>query len=149
MRNKPTKHAHDDALPRALQHRPNDADQLMQLDVPLEKCGSLIMVMTPWEMPVPLTRVWCLYEIAKAVKYNAAIQMVFLSRERGAFFEALNNRFDEVSAVFQSISVADAEATVEADKYEIFRLIQTQFGSRLEVERICEELGQWHALIRC
>ena len=52
------------------QHRVHDPDQLAQVDVPIETSQSLLMVMAPWSRPTPLTRMWCLFEVLKAVLHE-------------------------------------------------------------------------------
>ena len=83
----------------------------------------------------------CLYEILKAVKHGAAIRMVFPRAEQAAFFRALTTDFARVRAIFESFSVVDAVASVEADKWMIWGLIQSDYGPRKAVELICKELG--------
>ena len=83
----------------------------------------------------------CLYEILRAAKLGAAITMVFPKEDQASFFRAVTTDFETVCAVFEAFSVADADATVEADKWMIWALIQSECGPRKAVESICNTLG--------
>ena len=83
----------------------------------------------------------CLYEILRAVKLGATITMVFPKEDQAAFFRALTEDFDAVLAIFEAFSVEKAAASVEADKFMIWGLIQSECGPRKAVESICEQLG--------
>ena len=91
----------------------------------------------------PNTRVTprCLFEILKAVEHGAAITMAFPKEQQASFFRALTTDFGKVQAIFEAFSVANAAASVEEDKWMIWRLIQSDCGSRQAVESICETLG--------
>ena len=67
--------------------------------------------------------------------------MVFPVEQQADFFRALTTRFSEVKAIFESLRVEDAQASVEADKWMVWREIQKECGPRLEVESICAALG--------
>ena len=83
----------------------------------------------------------CLFEILRAVKLGAPITMVFPKEDQASFFRAVTTDFETVCAVFEAFSLADADATVEADKWMIWALIQSECGPRKAVESICDTLG--------
>ena len=51
--------------------------------------GHVVMVLSPWENPVPLTRAWCLWEVYCCNVVGAQFSVTLGREERGRFEEAL------------------------------------------------------------
>ena len=103
------------------------------------RCQSLLKAAQPYVCVCRHRR--CLFEILRAVKLGATITMVFPKEDQATFFRTVTTDFETVRAAFEAFSVADAQAAVEADKWMIWELIQSEYGPRKAVESICEKLG--------
>jgi len=91
----------------------------------LTSIGHLVPMMTPWDKPTYLTRVWCIFEMYCASLNGCSISLVMSSRERKRFVKAM--KLGDVGDFFTSLAHVDirnAEAKVEADKDIIFNLIE-------------------------
>mmetsp|Transcript_14388 Transcript_14388/g.33584 ORF Transcript_14388/g.33584 Transcript_14388/m.33584 type:complete len:170 (+) Transcript_14388:2040-2549(+) len=93
------------------------------------------MVLDPWNAPVCLTRVWCLYEVVHTVPSTRdaagiTFHLTLSSSERVSFVAAYEKfgkqHIEDVLAAFDA---RNAMATVEADKHMIFALIASTFGA--------------------
>ena len=116
------------------QHNPGDiAMCLDRLDRPIAHSGKLLLVLDPWRKPAALSRVWCLLEIMKAIKLEAKIIMRMPQASQREFFQAVTKNHGEVEKLLTSAHVADAQATVETDKWAIFAKIQRQLGASARV----------------
>ena len=51
--------------------------------------GSVLLVMTPWDDPIPLWRVWCLFEKYSAIDVQADMHIAFPFFQREAFKAAI------------------------------------------------------------
>mmetsp|Transcript_34617 Transcript_34617/g.81671 ORF Transcript_34617/g.81671 Transcript_34617/m.81671 type:complete len:612 (+) Transcript_34617:397-2232(+) len=99
------------------------------------RIGSVVMVLDPWNAPVCLTRVWCLYEVVHTVpskrEAGTEFHLALPSSERASFVAAYEHfgkaHIEEVLAAFDA---RKAEAAMESDKLMIFRLIASMFNVR-------------------
>mmetsp|Transcript_12884 Transcript_12884/g.34369 ORF Transcript_12884/g.34369 Transcript_12884/m.34369 type:complete len:201 (+) Transcript_12884:1-603(+) len=86
------------------------------------------MVIDPWDKPVCLTRVWCLYEVVHThMQTRTTLHLAMARSERIGFRRALT---DDRRAVLQALVGFDArraQASVAADKEMIFELIRDNF----------------------
>jgi hypothetical protein len=85
--------------------------------------GKMICMLHPWDAPVPLTRVWCLFELYLAIMLKSEIIMCFPPADAAAFYgkltqEPLGGEVESAPLV-PKIEVRNAEATVEADRVRI------------------------------
>ena len=51
--------------------------------------GCTVLVLQPWDAPVPLTRSWCLWEIFNTLDGGAELQIALSPAQRAAFQVAL------------------------------------------------------------
>lgn len=54
--------------------------------------GHTLLVLTPWDKPVAVSRVWCLWEILCTVDQGCELTVLMPEREKRAFVEALKSR---------------------------------------------------------
>ena len=107
---------------------------------PIDSSKSLLLVMSSWQSPSVLKRLWCLYELILAVKFGATIAMVFTYDAEAELFDTLAADRDSVMTAL-TCNVALAETTVAADKAEIREHINEEFGRGADVKSICRKLG--------
>jgi hypothetical protein len=68
--------------------------------------GHTIVLLAPFDAPLPISRAWCLFEIVQSMIAGVELQIVLFSRERERFKQSLpdilkNDRFMlEVRLVF-------------------------------------------------
>jgi len=90
----------------------------------VEEIGHTVVVMLPWEAPIPLTRVWCLFEISCSQKLSIA-----LSRKQvEAFQRMLRIDFEVISASLFKIDVENASSFLPEDKERIFAAVRSIEG---------------------
>ncbi|KAJ1615826.1 hypothetical protein T492DRAFT_1110551 [Pavlovales sp. CCMP2436] len=94
------------------------------------------MVLDPWNAPVCLTRVWCLYEVVHTVPSEREAGTEFhlaLPASERARFVAAYKQFGKkhIEKVLAAFDAREAQAAMEADKMMIFRLIASMFNARI------------------
>ena len=111
---------------------------------------SLLLIMTPWNRPVPLTRAWCLYELliaihavkarsgrSKKVPPQALLKYIHVgipSSEHFSVNEVLRRDFGEfTTSIFASLDLEKADSTSSSDKELILAAMHSEasimFGS--------------------
>jgi hypothetical protein len=99
--------------------------------------GKMLCMLHPWDAPVPLTRVWCLWELHCAIKLGAEVIMCFSSGQAKEFYERLKQLQLQQQAggmstkgegLVPTIDVRKAQATKEEDRVRIFTEIEDTVG---------------------
>ena len=83
-----------------------------------------VMLMEPWDMPRPPTRVWCLFEGNRTLVKGGTLEVVLGRSQRRQMQKALEERFDELEQTLNAIDARRAQATVEADRSAIFGAVE-------------------------
>lgn len=84
------------------------------------KIGKVVLIIDPWQAPVALSRMWCLFEISQCVVQHGL--QLFLSvprEERARFLCALSDDREAVESALVSFDVRLAQTSVEADRLKI------------------------------
>eukprot|EP00937_MAST-01D_sp_MAST-1D-sp2_P006852 g6852.t1 len=104
-------------------------NQLVQvLESNMKSAAHVLMCLHPWSRPVPLRRMWCLFELFVAVQSKVKLTMCFGAEDADALYAAVaNGNFSAEEAVGE-IDAANAGASVVADKQMIMKLIHAQVG---------------------
>ena len=90
--------------------------------------GHTVMMLSPWNKPIPLTRAWCLWELYGTVHSRATFSVCLGPDEQRQFEDAILANFDIVFDVFSKISVKDAEAGNPEDQANILGEVERTVG---------------------
>eukprot|EP00055_Hartaetosiga_balthica_P015396 m.90722 g.90722 ORF g.90722 m.90722 type:complete len:960 (+) comp8854_c2_seq2:252-3131(+) len=110
--------------------------------------GKVVLVLSPWSNPVPLTRCWCLWEIKCAIEAssdNVDFEVLLSSEEKANFTSDLKQPEKDQQAIQSLFDIQSekAEAFVPRDKDMIFKAIEEGIGfSRLN-QLVKEHLRRW------
>jgi hypothetical protein len=110
--------------------------------------GHVLAMMEPWFQPKYLTRVWCVYELFVAEDLGIQLDILMPPREGVRFAEALMESTDglvELRKTMDRVRVEDAQATVQADRDNIFRLVQAGPGFARLNATVTSTLRSWVA----
>ena len=81
--------------------------------------GRTVMVLSPWDKPVALTRAWCLWELFCSVEGGSSFEIALPPAERRAFEVALAAGYNSVHLAFANIDVEQSKAGQEDDEVMI------------------------------
>ena len=112
----------------------------------VQSIGSVLVVMSPWSAPAPLTRLWCLWEMACALQHKHIAlelktppsQLHMLQKALMVDQEALEHACDQ-SRIFEK-----ADASSEEEKAMLVKMIRDMGVSQL-AGQLKETLGNWYA----
>lgn len=91
--------------------------------------GEVLLVLAPWHTPTCLKRLWCLAEIAIALRTEGSrLTVALLEREEAPFLEALaSTGLQPLRKAFKAISLRKAEAHFPSDRDNLLRLLDWDF----------------------
>jgi len=97
------------------------------------RIGHIVTMMAPWDAPVYLTRIWCVFEIYTANKTGSKVTIAMPSSERKRFIDGLRSEDgqSQIDTLFSTLGKTDvkkAEASVESDRTSILRIIEDGVG---------------------
>ena len=108
--------------------------------------GHTMLVLSPWDGPIPLTRAWCLWEILCTIKNKAELTVQLSTNEREAFVSTLRTNYSHIMKAFSKIDVANSEAWNPNDKGMIFAAVEAEVGGFGAVNNtICAQMRDWLA----
>eukprot|EP01049_Picozoa_sp_SAG25_P007820 SAG25_NODE_661_length_6096_cov_3.735201_1_plen_348_part_00 len=90
--------------------------------------GCTLMVLSPWNDPVPLTRAWCLWELYSTDKVGADFRVCLGPDERRAFEAALVQDSGAIFKAFAHINVENAQAGSAEDQAMILGAVERSVG---------------------
>eukprot|EP01046_Picozoa_sp_COSAG06_P016977 COSAG06_NODE_1138_length_10565_cov_16.902446_8_plen_983_part_00 len=108
--------------------------------------GRVVAIVTDWEEPVMLTRIWCLFELNAAIDTGAELRFVATAAERLDLSLNLNEKFKILDAVVSSIEVRDCDAKRPHEIQDKVIFLGKLRGVEDEVNRkLRKEMQRWLA----
>ena len=90
--------------------------------------GRTVMIMEPWEDPIPLTRAWCIWEVLCTCQTGAKFEIAMTKPQRARFISALNNEYGSIMKMVCHIDCRRAEAWKDSDRVAIMNCVETTVG---------------------
>jgi len=105
---------------------------------------DMLSLMVPWNAPLNLKRVWCLYETYTAIEKKCNLTMIMPPVEKEKLMCAImtvgaNNLLE----VLSSTKIEDAEASRQEDKENIMSLINSGPGNSSVDSKVNNRLKEW------
>ncbi len=93
----------------------------------IRQFGRTVMVLSPWQDPIPLTRAWCLWELYSTVITGCVFEVALSDHEEESFFQDIDkDTLGSLNAMKGKIDVARSECWIPDDREKIFTAIQQQ-----------------------
>lgn len=90
----------------------------------VEGVGHILAMMSPWQEPRYIRRVWCVFEFSIAIKERKELTVLMPQAEKDSFRLALfETGLQGIYDVLASLRIQDASASVEEDKINILKSI--------------------------
>ncbi|EGD80406.1 hypothetical protein PTSG_11051 [Salpingoeca rosetta] len=110
----------------------------------IRQIGKVLLVLTPWNDPVPLTRAWCLWEIFCSISQaDVDLQIRLPSQQRHALRDAITETHTAVTNMLVEVQAEKAEAWKKEDKDMIFRAIQSTVGFTALNRAVKDRMRAW------
>jgi tetratricopeptide (TPR) repeat protein len=110
----------------------------------ISSIGKTVMVLAPWNNPIPLTRGWCIWELYCTIESKGCEFDIAMTEESERAFVDDIDRDPEgtINKMLATIDCANSKCTDEEDKHNIHTAIQT-IGFPEINKRIFEALRGW------
>jgi len=118
----------------------------------VSQIGSVVCMITPWENPLYLSRVWCLYELSTAfANPSCQVHIAMPPREEERIAKVLitertnnDNPLEPLYKALNNTRVQEAHASQEADRLKILDVIRKRQGGYDHMNgRVNERLRTW------
>lgn len=84
----------------------------------------VVMVLAPWQDPIPLTRAWCLFELYCAAETKCTFEIALSATEEKNFLDTMvSDAETNVNAMLSCINCERSEAFKEEDRRMIFQVL--------------------------
>lgn len=91
----------------------------------IRSCECVLVVMSPWSAPLPLTRAWCLFELMTAIEAKLRVQVTMPAEENDKFMQ---QKLEEKQKVLAEIDCRRSIASVDSDENMIKKYIADKMG---------------------
>lgn len=88
-----------------------------------------VMVLAPWQDPVPLRRGWCLFEIYSTIYTESKFEVAMTESSREAFLkDIISDAKGSIYKMLAAIDVAKSECYKPEDRERIFEIVRREVG---------------------
>jgi tetratricopeptide (TPR) repeat protein len=106
--------------------------------------GSTLLVLSPWDDPVALTRAWCLWEVLATLQHEAApLALLLPPAQARAALQGLESSWQRVLGVLERVDVARAVAYDARDEAMIHAAVAETLGVPSVNALVLERLRAW------
>ena len=110
----------------------------------IEQFGYTVMIMSPWNNPVPYTRAWCIFEAYCTLQTNSRFEIAMGANDREQYMTDIEN--DPIGTIKTMLGIIDAEKSIASqleDKEAIHRAIREEVGFSKVNELVFEQYRDW------
>jgi hypothetical protein len=118
--------------------------------------GRTIMVMSPWDNPLPYTRSWCVFEDYCSTESGGVFEIAMSKTDEKQFLQDIqDDTRNRINKMLATISAEKSECSVASDRESIFAVIQNTVGFSKLDSMVFERHREWviqvslHALEAC
>ena len=108
--------------------------------------GYTLLILMPWDNPVPMTRAWCLWEMLATLASDVELHCQMPAPQRKAFIDSMIERPGAVETalnVLETIDARNATAWMPSDQKMIFAAIERNLGFNHLNKAIKDQMRQW------
>jgi tetratricopeptide (TPR) repeat protein len=105
----------------------------------------VVMVLSPWDDPIPLKRVWCLFELYCAVDSKSHFEVAMTRSEQERFINGLleDGSLTSYLKMLGTINVERSDASNPQDRALIFEAIRASIGFQQLNRTVFQCLRRW------
>jgi hypothetical protein len=108
------------------------------------RMGQMVMVMTPWDNPICLTRAWCLIELYACRSSGGRFDVAFPPAERERFLSEIVDQAGAFYGMLSKVNTAKSECSRESDRQRIFAAVEGLDGGFSGLDRsVLHTMTEW------
>ena len=106
--------------------------------------GQMVMVMTPWDNPICLTRAWCLIELYACRSSGSRFGVAFPPAERARFLQQITEHPEAFYDMLGKVNTAKSECSRDSDRERIFAAVRGLDGGFSALDRgVLSTMTEW------
>jgi tetratricopeptide (TPR) repeat protein len=106
--------------------------------------GHTVMVMSPWNDPIPYTRAWCIFEAYCTVITESRFEIAMSAKEHDDFLKnTISDPEGTINTMLGKINAENSTSFLPEDKDHIFEVILKKVGFSKINSLVFEQLRQW------
>ena len=111
----------------------------------IEHFNHTVLIWSPWNNPIPLTRAWCLFEIFCTAECNCKFEIAMSSSDKIDFLKAIEKGvIESINTALATIDTRKSESTDPNDKNLIFRAVEgNEKGFTRINSLVLDSLREW------
>ena len=110
----------------------------------IQKFSHTVMILSPWNDPIPLTRAWCLWELYCTVNTHSKFDIAMTKESYKQFVrDILNDADGEINKMLATIDVERSQCFYQSDQERIFDVIKKDVGFSQLNSLVFERLRNW------
>ena len=102
----------------------------------LTKIGKAILVLSPWDKPMWIFRVWCLYEYFVVYHFQLQYEFVMPRNQKDRFVASMGEGGNNLLDIVSALDVEKATAFSKYDETQIKNLVQKDLGGFSKLNEI-------------
>jgi hypothetical protein len=108
------------------------------------RMGQMVMVMTPWDNPICLTRAWCLIELYACRSSGGRFDVAFPPAERARFLSEIVDQAGAFYGMLGKVNTTKSECSRERDRQRIFAAVEGLDGGFSGLDRsVLQTMTEW------
>jgi len=107
----------------------------------IKAMGHTLPILMPWRSAIPLTRAWCVYEIAETARVGALSTFLLPPREKENMIATLADDIHTLSAAISGVALENAEGGAD-DRSQIMQLAHAHGINKLN-GMVCSAMREW------
>ena len=111
----------------------------------IRSIGRTCLVLSPWNALIPLTRAWCIWEMASVAQTKTMLDIALSVDESADFERALQKDFKSIASSLSRIDIRWAEACYQSDKEMILNAAESTVGLSKLNEQVLGLMREWLA----
>lgn len=108
--------------------------------------GYTLLILMPWDNPIPMTRAWCLWEMMATLASGIELHCQMPAPQRKAFIDSMIEHPGAVEAalnVLETVDARNATAWMPSDQKMIFAAIERNLGFSHLNRAIKDQMREW------
>eukprot|EP00967_Tisochrysis_lutea_P142350 scaffold262834_cov31-Tisochrysis_lutea.AAC.1 len=105
--------------------------------------GNSCLVLSSWDVLTPLSRTWCLWELACVAQTGATLNVALGSADSARFEQALREDFETTASSLSRIDIRHAQACLESDKKKILEVAESTVGLSKLNDQVLHLMRGW------
>ena len=117
----------------------------------IQMFGRTVMVLAPWDNPIPLTRGWCLFELyCTAASQNCKFEIAMSQTHEDQFLEDMENYGTRaIDKMLATINAETSKCGKPEDRDRIFDVVRKTVGFAGINAMVFEQLRNWVIVVTC